>query len=115
MPHSDRDALPQEERPAHFWVNGVVAARDKQPYVQLSNENGMIAQLTMAQAHQIALDILQMAARTEMDAMVLKFFDKQEFPAGAGAALMQGLRDFRADLDQEKVEHTIERDPEAPA
>ena len=33
---------------ANFFVNGVVAQRDKQPYVQLSNEKGMIAQLSMA-------------------------------------------------------------------
>jgi hypothetical protein len=85
----------------HFWVNGVVAVRDNMPYIQLSNENGMIAQLTMAQAQQVALDILVMAARTEMDAMVLKFFSKQGFPDGAGAALMMELRDFRAEQDAE--------------
>ena len=39
---------------ADFWVNGIVAQRDKQPYIQLSNEKGMIAQLTMAQARQVA-------------------------------------------------------------
>jgi hypothetical protein len=27
---------------AHFWVNGIVSSRDKQPYIQLSNEKGMI-------------------------------------------------------------------------
>jgi hypothetical protein len=74
------------------------------PYIQLSNENGMVAQLTMAQAQQVARDILVMAARTEMDAMVLKFFSKQEFPEGAGAALMTELRDFRAEQDAEEVE-----------
>lgn len=45
-----------------FWVNGIVAARDGEPYVQLSNEDGMIAQLT--------------------------------------------FRDYRAQLDDEKIEHT---------
>lgn len=88
----------------HFFVNGIVAVRDKMPYIQLSNENGMIAQLTMAQAQQIARDILVMAARTEMDAMVLKFFSKAEFPDGAGAQLMIELRDFRAELDAEGAE-----------
>lgn len=88
----------------HLWVNGVVAVRDNMPYIQLSNENGMVAQLTMAQAQQVARDILVMAARTEMDAMVLKFFSKQEFPPGAGAALMMELRDFRAEQDAEEVE-----------
>lgn len=88
----------------HFFVNGIVAQRDKQPYIQLSNENGMIAQLTMAQAQQVAHDILVMAARTEMDAMVLKFFSAEEFPDGAAAALMMQLRDFRAELDAENPE-----------
>jgi hypothetical protein len=93
------------DKPAeHFWVNGVVAARDNMPYIQLSNENGMIAQLTMAQAQQVARDILVMMARTEMDAMVLKFFSKQEFPQGAGAALMMELREFRAEQDADGTE-----------
>jgi len=35
---------------ADFWVNGIVSQRDKQPYIQLSNEKGMIAHLTMSQA-----------------------------------------------------------------
>jgi flagellar biosynthesis regulator FlbT len=92
-----------DEPAEHFWVNGVVAVRDKMPYIEFSNENGMIAQLTIAQAQQVARDILVMAARTEMDAMVLKFFDKQEFPEGAGAALMTELREFRAAQDAEEV------------
>jgi hypothetical protein len=106
--------MAQEERAEHFWVNGIVAARDKQPYIQLSNENGMIAQLSMAEAQQVAMDILVMAARTEMDAMVLKFFDKAEFPPGAGAALMQDLREFRAALDQEAAEHSSGPGTEPP-
>lgn len=91
---------------ADFWVNGIVSARDKQPYVQLSNEKGMIAQLSMAQARQIAMDMLVMCSRTEADAMLLKFFDKHEFPSGAGAALMVEFRDFRAAIDDEEVGHT---------
>lgn len=98
--------MADEGTPQHFWVNGIVAERDKQPYIQLSNENGMIAQLSIAQAHSIARDILVMAARTEMDAMVLKFFSSNEFPEGAGAQLMLGLREFRAKLDDEAIEHT---------
>jgi hypothetical protein len=90
-----------------FWVNGIVAQRDKQPYVQLSNEKGMIAQLTMAQAQRIAMDILIMAARTEADAMLHKFFSKMEFPQGATDALMIEFREYRAELDQEKVDHTM--------
>lgn len=86
-----------------FWVNGIVSQRNQQPYVQLSNEKGMIAQLSMAEARNVAIDILQMAARTEADAMLLKFFDKHEFPEGAAVALMQEFRDYRAALDDEAI------------
>ena len=51
-----------------FWVNGIVAVRDGKPYVQLSNEKGMIAQLSMSQTRQIAMDMLQMA-RAEAEAL----------------------------------------------
>ncbi len=88
----------------HFFVNGIVAARDKQPYIQLANENGMIAQMSMAQARQVAQDILVMASRTEADAMIHLFFEKQQFPAEAGNALMVMFRDFRAELDAEAPE-----------
>lgn len=89
------------EKTGHFWVNGIVAVRDKKPYIQLSNDNGMIAQFSMSEARQVAMDILQMAGRTEADAMILKFFKKAEFPMGAAEALMQEFRDFRAELDSE--------------
>lgn len=92
------------EKTSHFWVNGVVAVRNKKPYVQVSTEKGMVAQFSMSEARQVAMDILQMAARTEADAMILKFFEKSEFPSGAAAALMQEFRDFRAGLDQEIAE-----------
>lgn len=88
----------------HLFVNGIVAARDKQPYIQLANENGMIAQMSMSQARQVAQDILVMAARTEADAMIHKFFDKNEFPAEAGNALMIAFRDYRAELDADAPE-----------
>ena len=98
-----------------FIVTGIVAARDKKPYIQLANADRLIAQLSLAEARQIAQDILVMASRTEADAMLLKFFDKQEFPTGAGAALMVAFRDFRAMLDDEKVEHDHRIEPEEPA
>lgn len=87
-----------------FWVNGIVSQRDKQPYIQLSNEKGMICQMSMAQARNVAMDILQMCARTEADAMILKFFEKAEFPNNAAGALMVEFRDFRATLDDEMIE-----------
>lgn len=93
---------------ASFWVNGIVAQRDKEPYIQLSNENGMIAQLSMAMARKIAMDILQMSARTEADAMILKFFSKFELPEAAAGAMLVEFRDFRAALDQEVVEGKLQ-------
>lgn len=94
-----------------FWVNGIVSQRDRQPYIQLSNEKGMIAQLSMGQARAIAQDMLVMCARTEADAMIHKFFDTSDFPPAAGAALMVQFRDFRAKLDAEQIERG-EMDPD---
>jgi hypothetical protein len=99
---------------AHFWVNGVVAARDKKPYIQLSNENGMIAQLSMMEARSVAIDIMVMAARTEMDAMILGFMDRLDAPPGAAPAMMAWFRDYRAEVDQEKVDHTADGSSEPP-
>lgn len=95
---------------ASFWVNGVVAVRDHMPYIQLSNENGMIGQLTMSETRQVAMDMLVMAARTEADAMILKFFKQSQFPDGAAAELMQMFRDFRAELDAEVAERPSDAD-----
>jgi hypothetical protein len=88
-------------------IEGIVAARDKQPYVVVYF-NGQRAQLSIADTRNVALDLLQMASRTEADAMILKFFDKAEFPSGAGAALMLDFRKFRAELDAEPVENFTE-------
>ena len=93
---------------ASFWVNGIVAARDHKPYIQLSNEKGIICQLSMSETRQVAMDMLQMAARTEADAMIHKFFAKNEFPQDAANALMMDFRDFRAELDAEKAERSEE-------
>lgn len=94
-----------------FWVNGIVARRDMQPYVQLSNDKGIIGQFTLAEARNVAQDLLVMASRTEADAMLLKFFRDNEFPDNAAAALMQGFRDFRHELDAEAIEKS-ESDPD---
>ena len=89
-------------------VEGIVAARDKRPYVVVFF-NGQRAQLSIADARNVAMDILQMASRTEADAMILKFFDRNEFPSGAAAAIMKDFRDFRLELDSEPIEtYTIE-------
>lgn len=87
-----------------FWVNGIVSNRDQQPYVQLSNEKGIIAQLSMGQARKIAMDMLVMCSRTEMDAMIHRFFREQfDKPDVANHAMML-FREYRAELDQENVE-----------
>ena len=79
--------------------------------MQLSNEQGIIAQLSMAQARNVAMDILNMAARTEMDAMLLRFCDEKLEHEEVGAQMMQLFRDYRMQLDQEKVE-TAMQDPD---
>jgi len=94
-----------------FWVAGIVAARNGLPYVQLANDDRMIAQVTIAQARNIAHDLLSAAHNAEADAMIVKFFSKMEFPDGALAALMQEFRDFRHQLESEKVE-TGRSDPD---
>lgn len=93
-----------------FWVNGIVAERNKMPYIQLSSENGMIAQLTITEARQVAMDILVMSARTEADAMLLQFFDKRELPPGTGGLLMMEFRDFRAEIDDDKATRMSDTD-----
>lgn len=95
----------------NFWVNGIVAVSDKKPYIQLSNDKGMIAQLSMGEARKVAHDILVMASRTEADAMLIKFFDKSDFPANSANTLLVDFRDFRHELDMEKVEGK-EEDPD---
>ena len=89
-----------------FFVNGIVAQRDAMPYIQLSNEKGMIAQLTMSQARQVANDIVIMCSRSEADAMIVKFFKKLELPEQAAEHLMQEFRIFRFELDEDKAERS---------
>ena len=93
---------------SNFWVNGVVAVRDGKPYIQLSNEKGMIGQLSMSETRQIAMDMLVMAARTEADAMIVKFFADKGLPSEAASLLLVEFRDFRAALDAEKAERPEE-------
>lgn len=91
---------------ANLWVNGIVSNRDSQPYVQLSNEKGMIAQLSIAEARVIAQDILTMAARTEVDAMVWGWAEHCGLPQEAAADLVTSFREYRAKVDDERVQHT---------
>lgn len=95
----------------HVYVDGIVAARNKEPFVRII-VNGEQAQLTIAEAHKIATDMLKVAARTEADAMVLRFFSDNQFPPGAGAAIMQEFRYFRQRQDDKEVE-SMTVDPES--
>lgn len=89
----------------HVFVDGIVAVRDNEPYVRLT-VNGEKAQLSVAEAHKIAVDLLKVSSRTEADAMILSFFTNQGFPPGAGAALMQEFRWFRERQDNKAVKET---------
>lgn len=82
-------------------VVGLVSQRDKRPYVQLLIDDKVSAQLTVAEARQIAGDLQRMAARAEADSTIFTFFERQQFPEGAGAAVMMDLREFRRMLDAE--------------
>lgn len=80
-------------------INGIVAARNKEPYVQLCADSKVIAQLSMSETRKIANDLYLAASRAEADAMLLRFFENQELPEQAGAVLMVEFRDFRLGLD----------------
>lgn len=80
-------------------IDSIVAARNKEPYVHLSVDGKVVAQLSMSEARKIANDLYLAASRAEADAMLLRFFAAREFPEGAGAALMMDFRDFRLGLD----------------
>lgn len=84
-------------------VNGIVAVKDKKPYVQIELDNSVIAQMSMAEARSFANDIILQCSRVEADAMIVKFFKSHDLPDGALAALMKDFRDFRFSLDMEPV------------
>lgn len=105
----------EEMKTVGIIVNGVVARRDMQPYIQLMNAEGRtLGQLTMAMARAVAADIVQMCARTEADAMILKFFMAHDLPEEAAGALLVQFRDFRLALDQEKLERWAENPDDLP-
>lgn len=78
-----------------FWVQGIVAQRDGQPYVQLADGERMIGQLTVAEARSIAQDLMVCASYAEADAMLHRFFKQMDFPMEALSALMMEFRNFR--------------------
>ena len=95
------------DEPIILSVDGIVAMRDKEPYVRLLQGDKPLAQLTMSQARKVANDILLMASRTEADAMLIRFFDTQDFPQGAAVALMHEFRLYRYALDEDKAEGSV--------
>ena len=92
-------------------VNGIISHRDHQPYIQII-VGGRLVQLSMAQARSVAQDIQTQCGRAEADAMIHKFFSAQLYPEGANAAIMVAFREFRSQLDAERVEKS-ETDPDA--
>lgn len=102
---------PDKETGVTFWVAGIVAARNSLPYVQMANDQRMIAQLTVAEARNVAKDLLTAASHAEADAMIVRFFGKLDLPEAALGHFMQEFRDFRHTIEMEKVE-TSRSDPE---
>jgi hypothetical protein len=96
----------------NFWVNGIVSHSDGQPKIQLSNEEGIFAQLSMGEARAVANNIMLMCARTEADALLVAFCRKMEFPDEGAMVLMREFRDFRAAIDDEVVETGYDKGPE---
>lgn len=95
------EPLPQQI----IGVLGIVSDRDMKPYVQITDEMGKLYQLSVTEARQIAMDILVSASRAEADAMILTFFKIHELPLEAATQLMIDFRNFRANLDEETVDH----------
>jgi hypothetical protein len=87
----------------NILISGIVAARDKMPYVQVDIDGRMV-QLGMGEARSVALDLLRAAGYAEADAMIRRFFDKQDYPRGAADALMVEFREFRAELEKQRVD-----------
>lgn len=90
----------------HVFVEGIVAQRNGEPYVCVT-VNGEKAQLSIAEAHKIAQDIVVMAARTEADAMIFKFTKDRGLPETMAAHLMAEFRYFRLRQDRGEVEGTV--------
>jgi len=93
-------------------VDGIVARRNRQPYILLFKGDQQIAQLTLSEARNIANDILIQCSRIEADAMIFKFFEKHDLPEGAASQLMGDFRIFRLELDKDVAE-TFESVPSA--
>lgn len=92
-------------------VDGIVAKRNKEPYVRLILNGNPICQMSVTEARKVASDLQLMASRTEADAMLIRFFDNENFPEGAAVALMHEFRMFRLALDEATAQGSYS-DPE---
>lgn len=92
---------------AGIFVNGIVSGKTKEPMIQLSNENGMIAQLDAQDAIKFGMDLIRMAEMTKADALIVKWTE-EFFPADkatvAGAQLMHAFREYRQKLEEESAQ-----------
>jgi len=88
----------------NFWVQGIVAQRDGQPYVQMANGERMIGQFTVSEARSIAQDLMTCASYAEADAMLHGFFKKMDLPMEALNVLMIEFREFRHEQAMKTVE-----------
>ena len=61
----------------------------------------------IAEAKNFANDILVMCSRSEADAMIHKFFNKQELPLHAATLIMHEFREFRMELDAQVPGKTL--------
>ena len=75
---------------ANILVGGIVAYRDKRPYVQIDVDGHMV-QLSVAEARSVAVDIFRQASRAEADAMIYKFFAEQRSSRGRRRQAHGGL------------------------
>lgn len=99
---------PNKSRKEGITIEGIVSKRTKEPLVEIRKDRELIAQMSMAQARNIAMDILQMCSRTEADAIIHKFFADKGIPEYEGSMIMLDFREFRNKLDNEEIETFVE-------
>lgn len=81
------------EEEKRVWVQSIVSGKDLEPYVQISLDEQMIAQLTPEEARQVARHILETANAAELDAFFVEFL--QEMVGVRGNPITIALSDFR--------------------
>lgn len=101
----------QTEKTESLSIEGIVAIRDGLPYILLlktiNGKDEKIAQLSISEAKSFAHDILTMCSRSEADAIIHKFFNKQELPLHAAVMIMREFREFRMEIDSQVPGKTL--------